>query len=210
MSFDFDTTCVRSVRVGAILCGVVLLCGVLLGRPVSARAQGAGDWLAQAVPDNWNQPTNMGVPTAPQPNVADVDPRCGEQERSSESPEEDQVVAQGWRLFNAAEVGWGVRLVDGLVSYDGMCRPLQLQGFVFAGGQFAGTIAPQPMDSRTDGVGRILDIRGPGNLTGQFVRYAPTDPLCCPSATFVVQYSVDRSGSAPVLVPVSSMRTNAP
>ena len=190
---------------------VVVLCGVMIGWPASAGAQqqGPGDWLEQASPDNWNQP-GAAVPAAPQVDVADLDPRCAQQERPSESPEEDQVVAQGWRLFNAAEVGWHLRLIDGLVGYDGMCRPLQFQGFVFADGQFAGTISPQPMDSRIDGVGRILNVGGPANLTGQFVRYARTDPLCCPSSTFIVQYTVDRSASAALLVPRSSMRSNAP
>jgi hypothetical protein len=196
-------------RLAAIVCAVVALFGALLGWSAAAGADGLGDWLEQAAPDNWNQP-GMAVPAAPQPYAGNLDPRCAQQERASESPEEDQVVAQGWRLFNVAEVGWHLRLVDGLVGYDGMCRPLQFQGFVFADGQFAGTISPQPMDSRTDGVGRILDIRGPDNLTGQFVRYAPSDPLCCPSSTFMVHFMVDRSGGAPLLVPLSSVRTNSP
>jgi hypothetical protein len=153
---------------------------------------------------NWNMP-GAAVPQAPAPRF-EVDPRCGAQERYSESPEEDQVEGAGWRIFNAAEVGWGLRLVDGLVDYDGMCRPNEFQGFVFADGQFAGTISPTPMDSRIDGVGRILDLRGPANLSGQFVRYAPTDPLCCPSSVFGVEYRVDRSGGGPVLIPVSSKR----
>jgi hypothetical protein len=185
------------------------MCGLIVAWPVPVGAQSPGDWLEQAVPDNWNQP-GAGVPAAPQAYVPGPDPRCGQQERTSESPEEDQVVAQGWRLFNAAEVGWHLRLVNGLVAYDGMCRPLQFQGFVFADGQFAGTISPQPMDSRTDGVGRILDVLGPDNLSGQFVRYAPTDPLCCPSSTFFVQFKVDRGGDAPLLVPLDSTRTNTP
>ena len=167
---------------------------------------GPGAWLETSPPTNWNTP-GADLPTAPAPYVS-PDPRCGAQERSSESPEEDQVVAAGWHVFNAAQVGWHVRLVDGLVGYDGMCRPNQFQGFVFADGQFAGTISPAPMDSRTDGVGRILDMRGPANLSGQFVRYAASDPLCCPSSTFFVEYTVDRSGSAPVLVPLRSTRTN--
>jgi hypothetical protein len=33
-------------------------------------------------------------------------------------------------------------------------------------------------------------------------------PLCCPSSIFAVDYSVDRSGPAPVLVPLRSTRTN--
>ena len=148
---------------------------------------------------NWNVP-GADVPAAPGSTGAS-DPRCGAQQRPSESPEDDDVINAGWRLFNAARVGWGLWIVDGLVDYDGMCRPNQFQGFVFANGQFAGTISPTPMDSRTDGSGRLLDVRGPGMLTGQFVRYAATDPLCCPSSVFVVEYMVDRSGNVPLVVP---------
>jgi hypothetical protein len=171
---------------------------------VAAQAPGPGEWLESSPPVNWNV-AGAAVPQAPPPSF-EIDPRCGAQERYSESPEEDQVAGAGWRIFNAAQVGWGLRLVDGLVEYDGMCRPDQIQGFVFADGQFAGTISPTAMGSRGDGVGRILDLRGPANLTGQFVRYAPTDPLCCPSAVFGVEYRVDRTENGPVLIPVSSKR----
>jgi hypothetical protein len=65
------------------------------------------------------------------------------------------------------------------------------------------------MDSRTDGAGRVFDIRGPvGDVTAQFVRYTPTDALCCPSSVFQVEYHVDRDGDAPLLVPLSSRRIN--
>ena len=40
--------------------------------------------------------------------------------------------------------------------------------------------------------GRLLDVRGPGTLTGQFVRYTATDALCCPSTVFFVEYLVSR------------------
>jgi hypothetical protein len=167
---------------------------------------GPGAWLETSPPANWNAPGD-DIPTPPEPYVS-PDPRCGAQERPSESPEEDEVVAAGWHLFNAAQVGWHLRVVNGLVGYDGMCRPNGFQGFVFADGEFAGTISPAPMDARTDGVGRILDMRGPGDLSGQFVRYTATDPLCCPSSVFVVEYTVDRSGAAPVLLPIRSTRIN--
>ena len=191
---------------GLVVVACVLL--VSLAGPTAGVAQqdGPGAWLESAPPANWNTP-GADIPTAPPP-YAEPDPRCGAQERAPESPEEESVVAAGWRVFNAAQVGWGMRLVDGLVSYDGMCRPNQFNGFVFADGQFAGTISPTPMDSRIDGVGRILDMRGPADLFGQFVRYAASDPLCCPSSTFAVDYKVDRSGPAPVLVFIRSTRTN--
>jgi hypothetical protein len=181
-----------------------LLAATLVWFVIAAQAPGPGVWLESSPPVNWNVP-GAALPQAPPPSF-EVDPRCGAQERYSESPEEDQVAGAGWRIFNAAEVGWGLRLVDGLVGYDGMCRPDEIQGFVFADGQFAGTISPTSMGSRGDGVGRILDVRGPANLSGQFVRYAPTDPLCCPSSVFGVEYRVDRSGNGPLLIPISSKR----
>jgi len=190
---------------GALLC--LTLVASIPPTASAAQAPGPGAWLEAAPLMNWNSP-GAAVPTAPAP-YGDLDPRCGAQERTSESAEEDQVVAAGWRLFNAARVGWGLWVVDGVVDYDGMCRPNQFQGFVFADGQFAGTTSPAPMDSRTDGTGRVLDIRG-GTLSGQFVRYTATDPLCCPSSVFVVEYTVDRTGPAPLLVPKRATRTTAP
>jgi hypothetical protein len=186
---------------------LALAIGWLLVSAVAAVAQAPGDWLETSPLLNWNA-AGAPVPPAPAPS-GDIDPRCGSQERTSESAAEDQVVVAGWRLFNAARVGWGLWIVDALVDYDGMCRPNQFQSFVFADGQFAGTISPMPMDSRTDGSGRVVDVRGPGTLVAQFVRYAPSDPLCCPSSVFSVEYTVDRSGPAPVLVPVRATRNTA-
>jgi hypothetical protein len=186
-----------------------LLAAAFVWFVVVAQTPGPGAWLESSPPENWNVPGAL-IPQAPAPTTDVVDPRCGAQERSPESPEEDEVASAGWRIFNAARVGWGLRLVDGLVGYDGMCRPLQFQGFLFADGQFAGTISPTPMDSRTDGVGRITDVRGPGVLTSQFVRYASSDPLCCPSSVFWVEFQVDRSDGAAVLIPVSSTRVGTP
>lgn len=192
----------------ALSVGVAALAWTLLA-PASTGAHmiedGPGAWLEIQPLTNWNTP-GADIPVAPPP-MGNTDPRCGSQERGSESAEEDQVVAAGWQIYNVARVGWSLRLVDGLVGYDGMCRPLVFQTFVFADGQFAGTIAPDSMSSRTDGAGRILDVRGPDHLTGMFVRYASTDPLCCPSANFTVDYRVDRSSAdGPVVVPLSSMQ----
>jgi hypothetical protein len=84
---------------------------------------------------------------------------------------------------------------------------MQFQVFVFADGAFAGTISPTPMDSRTDGTGHIVGLFGRDFLSGQFQRYTPTDPLCCPSSTFAVKYSI---GDDQVLVPVSATRIRPP
>ena len=61
-----------------------------------------------------------------------------------------------------------------------MCRPLGYNGFVFVDGAFAGTISPEPMDPRTTGAGSITGLQN-GRINARYVRYAATDPLCCPS-----------------------------
>src|SRR5205823_14531931 len=65
---------------------------------------------------------------------------------------------------------------------------------------FAGTMSPVLMDSRADG---SLVARGqePGDVVfGEYNRYAPDDPLCCPSAKSRARFKIDRRGSAPVLL----------
>jgi hypothetical protein len=120
------------------------------------------------------------------------------------------VAGAGWTVAGDYRAGWGVQVVLGLALYDGMCRPLQYQEFVFVDGRFAGTISPTPMDSRTDGAGETeailsgIDPAAPGQIVGaSFRRYTAADPLCCPSATSFVTYRVERVGDAPLLVPLS-------
>jgi hypothetical protein len=73
-------------------------------------------------------------------------------------------------------------LVTATAGYDGMCRPWGFQLFAFAGGRFAGTISPEPMSSREDGVLFGTPSLAPdGRVTAEFTRYLPTDPLCCPT-----------------------------
>jgi hypothetical protein len=97
-----------------------------------------------------------------------------------------QVAQAGWRLeaFWPTQRAGNVALVMALSGYDGMCRPWGFNGFVFVGGRFAGTISPVNMDSREDGVltgANVPTPAGDGSLEASFARYAPTDPLCCPS-----------------------------
>ncbi|HXU87333.1 MAG TPA: META domain-containing protein [Methylomirabilota bacterium] len=78
----------------------------------------------------------------------------------------------------------------------------QYQDFVFVRGVFAGTLSPEPMDSRTDGaVGRVT-LQGGNRLTAEYERYSATDPLCCPSGTTWVVFDV--ASDVPVLRPVSA------
>ena len=73
---------------------------------------------------------------------------------------------------------------------DGMCRPLQYQDFVFVGGVFAGTLAPAPMDTRTDGAINRVSLTSATQLTAEYARYGKSDALCCPSRTTRVNFDI--------------------
>jgi hypothetical protein len=170
----------------------------LLLAPAAGAAQES--WL-DAPLAGWNQP-GQPVTQAPPGNIALADPRCVQLSRPPQTPEDRAVVAAGWTLQGPFTGGWGAVIVQGLTDYDGMCRPVGYNYFVFVDGAFAGTLAPAPMAARTDGAAQDVRLGFSGDLTATFVRYAPTDPLCCPSGPDVlVRYRIDRTPSGPVVVP---------
>jgi hypothetical protein len=149
---------------------------------------------------SWNTP-GMPLPTAP---VIDgnADPRCAERDRPAETEEDDALIAEGWHLFLPYQRGWGVTLISGLSGFDGMCRPLRYQSFVFVDGVFAGTIAPEPMDSRTTGAATDVNLWYADQVGAEYLRYAPDDPLCCASGTDTVVFTIEDTPDGPVLNPV--------
>jgi hypothetical protein len=187
-------------RVAVGLLMTLWLCGI--GRAHSA-SDGTGSWLDEPVASSWNQ-VAMDVPAAH--SLGGSNPRCASVERWAETPEDQALVDAGWSLMAPYRAGWGLMVVDGAGGYDGMCRPLAYQSFVFVDGQLAGMISPDPMNSRTTGAGSVIALR-PDQVTARFLRYAPTDPLCCPSlGAVVVDYHVDRGPDGPVLNPFRSYR----
>jgi hypothetical protein len=180
---------------------------LVLGFALSAAAA-AASWLDAATPANWNH-------GGPLPKAGSRDPllaaggRCHGTARPPEMPEDRALSAAGWSLFGPYERFAGTVVVMGMSGADGMCRPLHFQGFVFRNGRFAGTLAPAPMDARTDGALQSSELYGGTTFSAVFVRYRPQDPLCCPSATNDVSYRIDQRGTGPLLVPVSSDRSPA-
>jgi hypothetical protein len=175
----------------------LLALALLAASPLAAFAQGS--WLDGETPRQW--PAASGVPMAPAlPPDTVLDPRCVEQSRPPETAEDRLTVAAGWMLIGEYRGGWGIKVVTGATHFDGMCRPQGYQVFVFAAGQFVGAVSPTTMDSRTDGAAVQTVLQGPDRLSVVFVRYADTDPLCCPSRTSSASYRIDRSGAQPVLV----------
>jgi hypothetical protein len=157
-----------------------------------------GSWLDQPL-NNWNQP-GQDVPQAP-PMDPSTNPQCLTLNRGAETDADQALSDAGWTLFSSYNAGWGTVIVRGLSGYDGMCRPLGYNVFVMVDGQYAGTISPNLMDSRTDGVGDVLFFATQDNVSALFQRYTPTDPLCCPSGHATVLYHIDRTDQGPVLVP---------
>ena len=201
----------RALRAGIVLVALAL---AALALPQPALAQSASAWLDRSPPGNWNQ-RNGAIPAPPAPVEGDIsaipDPRCLAEAKAPAGAEESAVAAAGWHLFDAPAAGaasGGLRVVSGTAGYDGMCRPMGYQQFVFAGGAFAGTISPTPMDSRTDGEGSVRGPYGPDTLTAIFARYGEADPVCCPSRETVVAYRIDRSAAPPLLVPTSATTGN--
>ena len=180
------------------LVGFVTLLSLALSTPSSAQG---GSWLDGDL-TSWNK-AGMEIPTAPDVD-GNTDPRCSEKERPAETDADKALVAKGWKLFAAYQSGWDVTVLSALAGYDGMCRPWGYNSFVFVGDTFAGTIAPEPMDSRTDGASTNVTLWYKTDLTAEYARYADTDPACCPSSSSEVVFTIEDTADGPVLNPTTS------
>ena len=197
--------------VGAVALSIVT--GVV--PPPTVFAEGA--WLDTQSPQNWNVPGH-DVPAPMQPvNRAELDTRCLRSVRSSETLDDAQVEKQGWLLVGTYLGGWNARVVQGATNFDGMCRPLGYQYFVFSHGVFAGTLSPVPMNARTDGALNSVFLNGPEtpggplSISTSFGRYMPEDALCCPSATSSLSFQVTLENGKPLVVPMQAFTNpNAP
>lgn len=168
----------------------------------ASTAFAAGLWLDEAL-QPWNSP-GAPVPAA-SPRGVNFQEICVRQERPAASTEETQLAAAGWRL----EEYWPTQrlgtqsLIVATSNYDGMCRPWLFNVFAFAEGHYAGTLSPVHMNSRTDGVLKAAPtFLADRRIEAVFIRYAATDPLCCPSlGVSWVTYHVQSAAGGPVVVP---------
>ena len=186
---------------------VGLLVAGLIPAP-AAQAAPVASWLDLAVPAGWNTP-GQAVPAAVRDPSAHVDPRCVAQYRPPSKSRADRAVAKaGWSLVGPLQVFGDTELVTAASGADGMCRPLGYQAFVFRSGKFVGTLSPQPMASRTDGMAGTIRLVAPDRLHVEYARYTDRDPLCCPSATTFVTFAFHGTGKSAVVAPVDA-RTQA-
>jgi len=177
--------------------GALALAAVLFLFAGGRRAIADGSWL-DAPLQNWN------TPGATAPQAPPVDPGlnadCAGTARPAETHEDAAVSDAGWALVGTYQGAYGMKVVLGTSSWDGMCRPFRYPAFVFVNGTFAGTLSPEPMAARADG-SLIRSSISRDSLSADFSRYADTDPLCCPSGTSYVNYSVQTVNGYPVVVP---------
>ena len=158
-------------------------------------------WLDKEL-KNWNNIDKM-IPNAPKidADVPSVD-RCQDQLREAKTPQERSIIKAGWELFGPIQTYNETIVITAMSGVDGMCRPLGYQAFVFVGEQFAGTLSPQSMNSRTDGdIARIL-LTDSSNLFVEYKRYNESDPLCCASGMSRVSFNIVPREAKPLLIPV--------
>ena len=165
-------------------------------RPAGMEADGG--WLDEDPPVQWNRP-GQSLPSI-EALDGEVFPGrwCSEQARPPETVEDRAVADAGWFLMGGAASGWGIRVVGGNGAYDGMCRPVGYQYFVFVDGLFAGTLSPEIMNSRFDGAGGRPSVDAADRLGAEFTRYAPGDALCCPSGRSVAFFRIEHTEDGPV------------
>lgn len=159
---------------------------------------GDGKWIDDKL-ENWNR-KGSPIPAAPKLDARPIlTGPCSEQLRKPHGPEDEAVKEAGWGLIGALQVHSGVAVVSGAAAADGMCRPLAFQVFVFVDGEFAGTLSPEPMNSRTDGMLSSVQLFGK-QILATYQRYGEKDALCCPSRTSDVLFKVEGVPVAPVEV----------
>src|SRR5262245_33619992 len=108
----------------------------------------ASSWLDQPIV-KWNR-FGGGVPRAPKAEGS-TDRRCLDQIRTPASRPEKAVAKAGWKLYGESSTEGATTVLLALSGFDGMCRPLGYQAFVYSGSKFVGTLSPIPMNSRSDG-----------------------------------------------------------
>jgi heat shock protein HslJ len=177
---------------------VIALVVVLLAQPTHAQDL----WLDRPLA-NWNRPSGA-LPQLPQPSTlqgesANVD-RCGQQVRQPANAADRALVRKGWMLYGPVYSSEFTKIVTALSGFDGMCRPVGHQAFVYWEDRYAGTLSPVPMNSRADGSLTNIHLTNPTRFWAEFARYQDSDALCCPSRVSAVVYSLRRDDT-PTLAP---------
>jgi LppP/LprE lipoprotein len=150
---------------------------------------------------NWNKPSSE-LSRLPSPSAATNLDRCQKSFRSPASDSEKALAGLGWKLFGKVQTAGKTNIVMATSGFDGMCRPMGYQHFVYVEGRYTGTLSPTMMDSRTDGSLITARLVNPTKISAEFSRYTPSDALCCPLRTSFVTYQI-QPGKIPNLMATS-------
>jgi hypothetical protein len=167
--------------------------------PLGSNAFAQKNWLDQNSFSNWNN--SSAIPQTKKISPAELK-RCADEVRTPSLPADTLLMKKGWTLLgNPTEVNGDTAVVSVAGAFDGMCRPLKSQTFVFVGNKLAGTLSPALMDSRTDGVLTDVKLTSATTLTAKYARYRANDPLCCPWKTQEISFDIKQNGGNFLLTP---------
>jgi hypothetical protein len=176
-----------------------LIAAFVVVLPLSSNAFAQKNWLDQNSMSNWNG--GNGISKTKKISSAELK-RCADEVRQPSLEADSILMKNGWTLLgNPTQVYGDTAIVSVAGAFDGMCRPLKSQTFVFVGSKLAGTLSPTLMDSRTDGSLTHVKLTSATTLTADYARYRTSDPLCCPWKTQEVSFVIKQDGGNYLLTP---------
>ena len=183
---------------------IIAVCAVIL--PLSLNVFAQSVWLDLKPLPSWNERKRAILETR-KISPAELK-RCAVVVRQPTLPQDFQLTKMNWTLVGAAHVFGKTTIITTAEAFDGMCRPLKFENYVFVGNRIAGTLSPGQMDSRTDGY--LTDVKMPTekSITAEFARYRASDALCCPYKIEAVTYTIKPDGANFLLVPEGKFETS--
>lgn len=159
-----------------------------------------GAWLDRPLV-NWNIVWN-GLPTPLSPvQSEELQNRCPNLLRQSDSPSEREIVDAGWLLYGPVQSYGPTKVITAMSDADEMCRPLGHQAFVYSGSTYAGTLSPVAMDSLTNGDLSTIRLVSATSISAEFARYRENDATSPTRISYVTyELSIDET---PMVSPVA-------
>lgn len=177
---------------------IFAVCLAVLPFSFNAFAQ-TSQWLDMKPLPSWNSRKRVILETKKM--SASELKRCSTSVRQPSLPQDFLLTKMNWTLTGAAQVFGNTAVITTAEGFDGMCRPLKSETYVFVGNKLAGGLTPAPEDSRADGSVINVDLYSETDLSAEFARYKNSDALCCPYKTERVTYKVKPDGRNFLLVP---------
>lgn len=197
-----------------VLTPTTLLCAMLtsllaMAAPGDSVAIGS-TWLDAKPLPAWNT-SGAPLPKAPRGDGQSLKTgRCAELARKPTSASDRALMKAGWTLLGPLQVFDTTEVITAAAEGDGQCRAMGFQVFVFVDGRFAGTLSPEPMTDRFDGVMGEVRLSSPKSLTATVRRYGKDDPLCCPSRLGTVEYTLQPGPRGPVVTATQATTSPTP